>query len=229
MGYTVIISHPASRHSKAQSTKSNQSQRSKDPPEKPPTLKQDHQIFITIHHRNELSLDKSRRDLGSSAYHWGILLAPRRSRGANCHAFDVTDGSSPDPLVRKDNNPNFEWKFRVKKNVNPDHSGSLLLRIRIGKIRDSNSSGHAFDNIDTLLRSIPLPVKDNDRSTPSQNCVGWVQAAIRKLQMNGLAEDFDVDFFMANALAFVDRRLADVDHVPGVINHLGKRIRSGCY
>ncbi|KAJ6030368.1 hypothetical protein N7460_010634 [Penicillium canescens] len=187
------------------------------PPHHPPALTPDHQIFISIHHRGELSLDESRRDLGYSAYHWGVLLAPRSPKGACCHAFDVTDGSSPDRLLRMDHNPNFDWLFRVRYYVNPDHSGSLLLRIKVGKVR----MGNAFENIHAILRSIPLPVKG---AGPSQNCVGWIRAAIGKLQANGLAEDFDVDAFMANALTFVDRRLADVDRVPDVINHLGKRI-----
>ncbi|KAJ6060741.1 hypothetical protein N7444_002595 [Penicillium canescens] len=187
------------------------------PPPHPPALTPDHQIFISIHHRGELSLDESRRDLGYSAYHWGVLLAPRSPKGACCHAFDVTDGSSPDRLLRMDHNPNFDWLFRVRYYVNPDHSGSLLLRIKVGKVR----MGNAFENIHAILRSIPLPVKG---AGPSQNCVGWIRAAIGKLQANGLAEDFDVDAFMANALTFVDRRLADVDRVPDVINHLGKRI-----
>ncbi|KAJ6012248.1 hypothetical protein N7522_002603 [Penicillium canescens] len=190
---------------------------SANPPPHPPTLTPDHQIFISIHHRGELSLDESRRDLGYSAYHWGVLLAPRSPKGACCHAFDVTDGSSPDRLLRMDHNPNFDWLFRVRYYVNPDHSGSLLLRIKVGKVR----MGNAFENIHAILRSIPLPVKG---AGPSQNCVGWIRAAIGKLQANGLAEDFDVDAFMANALTFVDRRLADVDRVPDVINHLGKRI-----
>ncbi|OQD85348.1 hypothetical protein PENANT_c010G07828 [Penicillium antarcticum] len=194
----------------------------KDDP--PPTLTKDHQIFISIHHRGELSLDERRRELGISAYHWGVLLAPRHPRGPDCHAFDVTDGSSPDRLLRRDNNPDFKWHFRVKNYVNPDHSGSLLLRILIGKIKIGKSNGDAFERIDALLRSIPLPVKGSSGAMPSQNCVGWIRAAIRKLQANGLAEEFDVDSFMDHALAFVDRRLADVDHVPDVINHLGKKI-----
>jgi hypothetical protein len=130
-----------------------------------------------------------------------------------------------------DNNPNFEWRFRVRYYVNPDHSGSLLLRIKVGKVKMGSGNGNgngngaganAFENIHAILRSIPLPAKG--AAGPRQNCVGWIRAAIRKLQANGLAEEFDVDAFMANALAFVDRRLTDVDRVPDVIDHLGKRI-----
>jgi hypothetical protein len=91
-----------------------------------------------------------------------------------------------------------------------------------GNGNGNGAGANAFENIHAILRSIPLPAKG--AAGPRQNCVGWIRAAIRKLQANGLAEEFDVDAFMANALAFVDRRLTDVDRVPDVIDHLGKRI-----
>jgi hypothetical protein len=51
---------------------------------------------------------------------------------ADCHSDkNVTDGSTPDPVMRRDLNPDFQWTYRVKSNVHPESCDSLLISRRI--------------------------------------------------------------------------------------------------
>jgi hypothetical protein len=141
-------------------------------------------VMLTIHHRDELSLGPNRARLGYATYHWGILIQPKKSKGSDSNAYDVSDGAF---------NPNFEWRFRATRGVDPLRSGRLLGRVMIGKV----SNNVADTQIEAILRAVPLPVQN---TTPEQNCVTWILAAIPALQQHGLAEVFDVDQLLASAL-----------------------------
>ncbi|RMZ76315.1 hypothetical protein DV738_g4993, partial [Chaetothyriales sp. CBS 135597] len=158
--------------------------------------------MVTIHHRDQLSLGNNREALGLSAFHWGILIQPKNPKGNDSHAFDVSDASIPDPLTRRDLNPNHDWHFRPKLAVNPLLSGRLLGRIMIGKVPKDFTD----DAIEALLKTVPLPVKN---ATPNQNCATWIVAAIQLLQDRGLAEPFNVSDFMSKALALGDQWLGN--------------------
>ncbi|OAG35750.1 hypothetical protein AYO21_10067 [Fonsecaea monophora] len=143
-------------------------------------------VRVVIRHRDEFSHGDSRKQLGQAAYHWGILIQPKNPKGFDSNVYDVTDATVPDPITRVDLNPNHDWRIRSKMSVNPMHSGRLLGRVMIGKV----PSHITIEGIDDILRQVPLPIKS---STPVQNCVNWVLAAIEVMQKQGLAEAFDVD------------------------------------
>lgn len=67
--------------------------------------------MLTIHHRDELSLGSNRTRLGYAAYHWGILTQPKKPKGSDSNACDISNGTRPDPMTRQDLNPNYDWQF----------------------------------------------------------------------------------------------------------------------
>ena len=67
---------------------------------------------------------------------------------------------------------------------------------------------------------VPLPMKG---AAPDQNCVTWIEAALRALQDEELVEEFDVDEFMAYALRFADRRMAEGGR-PEYVNYTSRRM-----
>ncbi|KAJ5790601.1 uncharacterized protein N7518_007612 [Penicillium psychrosexuale] len=180
-----------------------------------------YQVFLAVYHRGELSLGEYRRRLGFSAYHWAILLfdAPNN----RYYAFDVTDGASPDPVYRRDLNPDYQWTYRVKNNVHPASCDSLLIRMAIGEVND----GVGPDSIKILLRSVPLPIKGAE---PVQNCVTWIKAAIHKLRFHGYASDlYNIDTTIDRALAYADLRIMDPVNSVSVIDHLGNEMVQNVY
>lgn len=172
-------------------------------------------VFITWHHRHEFSIGENRQRFGSAAYHWGVLISPKKSVTRDCYAYDVSDGPHPDPMTGVDHNPNRDWVFRAKPNVNPMLSGHLLGRIMIGKV--PRSVTHA--EIQTCLESIPLPRKG---VLPEENCVSWVKSAVRRLQEKGLAERFDIDRLVADSLAFADQRMESPNSTANIINYTSR-------
>jgi hypothetical protein len=175
------------------------------------------QVFLSLHHRDALSIGGNRQRFGHAAYHWGILISPKSSKGPDCYAFDVSDGILLDPVRRVNLNPEGNWLFREKANINPEKSGHLLGRVMIGKVPNEVT----YAEIHGLLRAIPLPQKG---AVPEQNCVTWTRAAIFKLQENGLVERFDLDRFMDESLAFADQRLQSTESTPASINYTGRRM-----
>lgn len=151
-------------------------------------------VMVTIHHRGRLSLRENWTRLGRSAYHWGILIQPKNPKDHDSNAFDVSDGMAVDPITHRDLNPNLEWNFRAKT----DASGSLLGKVMIGKVPNKVKN----NEIESRLREVPLPIQDT-----AQNCVTWTMAAIQVLQNEGMAENLDVDQFMAKALGLADEWL----------------------
>ncbi|KAJ5550595.1 hypothetical protein N7535_001462 [Penicillium sp. DV-2018c] len=173
------------------------------------------QVFLSLHHRYALSIGENRQRLGHAAYHWGILIAPKRSKGPDCYAFDATDGIILDS--GRDLNPEGNWHFREKANHNPEKDGHFLGRVMIGKVPNEVT----YAEIHGLLAAIPLPQKG---ALPEQNCVTWTRAAICELQRKGLVEQFDLDRFMDESLAFADRRLKDTDSTPVSMNYTSRRM-----
>ncbi|CAH0056352.1 unnamed protein product [Clonostachys solani] len=164
-------------------------------------------VVIALYHRNRLSLGNNRPRLGYEAYHWGILIIPRRSLEARrlplCSAYDATDFSVIDPKTREDLNPNHDWLFRAQHDIDPSATGRLIGRIIVGKLPNHVSKS----NLDTLLADVPLPAKD---ASPPQSCVTWALAALGALQNAGLAWSFDIKPFQDWALAYGDRCMVDL-------------------
>ncbi|KAK4867569.1 hypothetical protein LT330_001079 [Penicillium expansum] len=175
-----------------------------------------YQLFVAVYHRGELSLGDYRKRLGFSAYHWAILVLD--SNTERYHAYDVTDGSSPDPVMRRDLNPDFQWTYRVKTNVHPESCDSLLIRMAIGEVDD----GIGPDTIKLLLQSVQLPIKG---AYPPQNCVNWIRAVLHKLRFHGYTHNLhDIEMTIDRALAYADLRMMDPDHSVAVIDHLGNEL-----
>ncbi|CAG8921750.1 unnamed protein product [Penicillium salamii] len=173
------------------------------------------QVFLALHHRASLSIGENRQRLGYAAYHWGILVSPKISKGPDYYVFDVSDGILLDPVNRVNLNPNGDWHFREKANMDPEENGNLLGRVMIGKVPNEVTYAEIHD----FLRTIPLPQKG---VLPEQNCVTWTRAAICRLQENGLVEKFDLNRFMDESLAFADQRLQNLNTTPARINYTGR-------
>lgn len=174
-------------------------------------------VFVSLHHRYSLSIRENRQRLRHAAYHWAILICPKKPKGSDSHSFDVSDGIILHPTQKVDLNPEGNWFFRAEANAQPDDSPHLLGRVMIGKLPNEVS----YENLHSLLEQIPLPEKDAE---PVQNCVSWTRAAIRKLQENGFAEQFDLDPFMDKALAFADQRLHETTATSTSINYTTRRM-----
>ncbi|KAJ5473493.1 hypothetical protein N7475_003059 [Penicillium sp. IBT 31633x] len=175
------------------------------------------QVFLSLYHRDSLSLSNNRQRLGYAAYHWGIIVAPKNSKGSNCYVFDVSDGIILDSVNRVNLNPDGDWHFRERANVHPERSGHLLGMVMIGKVPNEIS----YAQIRGILELIPLPRKD---ALPEQNCVSWTKAAISRLQENSLVEKFELDRFMDESLAFADQRLRSTESTSPRINYTGRRM-----
>ncbi|KIW25873.1 uncharacterized protein PV07_09009 [Cladophialophora immunda] len=171
-------------------------------------------VMIAVHHRGKLSLGDNRKELGRSAYHWGILVQRKKPRGLDSNAYDATDGTLLDPLTGVDHNSNHDWRFRSKLGTEPMQSGQILVRITIGKVPPHITNAR----IEALLKAVPLPDKS---ATPRQSCVTWTMAAIEVMQKEGLAEAFDVNQFMDKALEVADEWIKNP--VPGRIYNYTNR------
>lgn len=166
-------------------------------------------VTVTIHHRDKLSTRENRTRLGLSAYHWGIRTQPKNPKKIqHSRAYDVSDGArpGPDPQIQQDPNPNHDWHFRVRSDSGDSPSlssgdqGRLLGRVMIGKVPNDVKDA----DVEEILKNVPLPAKDTE-----QNCVSWTSAAIQALQKEKLAEEFDVDQFMAKVVELADEWLRD--------------------
>ncbi|KAJ5542478.1 hypothetical protein N7535_004899 [Penicillium sp. DV-2018c] len=173
-------------------------------------------LFLEVHHRNELSLGDNRRRLGFSAYHWSILLFDKENN--RFHVYDITDGSSQDRLKRCELNPDHEWTYRVKSDVNPDACESRLIRMTIGEVSD----GLGPETIKDLILSVPLPIKG---AVPAQGAITWIKMVLCMLRRHGYAPEFgDVEMVVARALAYADLRLAHLEDSVGFIDYLGNQV-----
>lgn len=124
-------------------------------------------VFVSLHHRYALSIGENRQRFNYAAYHWGILICPKKKpNGPDSHAFDVSDGILLHPTHRVDLNPDGNWLFRAEANANPDDNSHLLGRVMIEKVPDEVR----YVKIHSLLEEIPLPQKG---TVPEQNCVSW--------------------------------------------------------
>ncbi|KAH8425148.1 uncharacterized protein LDX57_002897 [Aspergillus melleus] len=139
------------------------------------------QVWVSLHSRGALSLGANRTQLGYAAFHWGILISPKVSTGADCHAYDVTDSIILDSNSRTNLNSQNDWRFRHNPNDDLERNAGILGMVMIGKVPNDVS----YDEIETHLASLPLPDKD---AQPAQNCVTWTMAAIGKLQGIGISK-----------------------------------------
>lgn len=80
------------------------------------------------------------------AYHWGVLLAPKKSNGSDNIAYNVSDGIRLDSETGQDLNSERDWFFRIKNKVNPLDSGRLIGRVMIGKV-PAQTTDDVLENI----------------------------------------------------------------------------------
>jgi hypothetical protein len=157
-------------------------------------------VFLTLFGRDKLSVRENRMRLGSEAYHWALLIAPKsfqKSTAAVCHSFDVTNGAKVDPENRVNLNPNGDWYHRHNQTMDPAGTGRLLCMIMIGKVPNNVD----IAQIVTALSQLQLP----SRHVQGQHCVWWIKRAVRQLQLMGLAEQFDIDRLEADGLRLADQ------------------------
>ena len=175
-------------------------------------------IYITIHHRGALSLGKDRAKLQHSAFHWGILVAPKSFNGTDCTMYDVTNSLQPIQDHRHDLNVDGNWFFRSRQHVNLFRDNVKVIgRIMIGKVPNNISD----DRIEGILKNeVPLPDKE---AVPVQNCVSWTWSAVQALQDGGLvAQKFRVEDLAAWALEYADYCIANLN--PLNVREFDKRL-----
>lgn len=79
-------------------------------------------VYVALQHRGQLSLGQNRLEQQCNAYHWGILISPKISKGHDCLALDATDAADLDPNTCVDRNHNHDWRFR-SRTLDPLESG----------------------------------------------------------------------------------------------------------
>lgn len=122
------------------------------------------QVFLSLYYRDTLFIGGNRQRFGHATYHWGILISPKSSKELDCYAFDISDRILLDPIRRVNLNPEGDWLFREKANINPERSGHLLRRVMIRKVPNKIT----YTEIHGLLEAISLPHKG---TLPEQNYV----------------------------------------------------------
>ncbi|KAK4153917.1 hypothetical protein C8A00DRAFT_14897, partial [Chaetomidium leptoderma] len=169
-------------------------------------------VTVALYHRGDFSRGHMRGVFGYEAYHWGILVTPEVSQGRDCYSFDATDASEIDPVTFSLRNPTMDWWFRGRDHVDPALSSKLLGRIVIGQVPDEVLNTELRD----FFKQVPLPVRNKD---PQQSCVTWVVNAIRALQMQGWAGEFELDQFKDWALSYADDRMRGLDSKEPKVAH----------
>ncbi|OJD10261.1 hypothetical protein ACJ73_09863, partial [Blastomyces percursus] len=156
-------------------------------------------LFISIHHRDEMSLQEGiRKTYG--AYHWGVLLAPKKSNGRGNMTYYVSDGVRLNGETGQDLNSERDWFFRVNNNVNPLDSGRLVGRVMIGKVPPQTTE----NDLEIILRGVPLPDKES-----GERCRHWVWNAISTLQNESVIPNFDIEEFKVWILYYANQCLAN--------------------
>ncbi|KAJ5380794.1 uncharacterized protein N7496_003222 [Penicillium cataractarum] len=167
-------------------------------------------VYITLHHRDDLSLPHNRKKMGYGAYNWSIIITPKVSTGADSFAYDVTNVPEPDAFFKFESNPDREWRYRQKPHVDPTNCSTLVKKILIGKIPNDIT----YSLIQYLLETIPITENDTHHK---QTGVRWIVHAIHKLQHTVLlAEMFSIREFMDEAIKLADERLRLGSSVPEV-------------
>nr|OQO26403.1 hypothetical protein B0A51_05589 [Rachicladosporium sp. CCFEE 5018] len=122
-------------------------------------------IAIELFHRDQISIEPGARDrLGWAMYHWAILLRPKDFKQIDASvSYDVTDGIQLDPATRTDLNPEHNWRFRIRRPVNPLATGHFLGAIEIGKL-PAKVTPQQFE---TLLSQVTIPLKNQSKDAES--------------------------------------------------------------
>ncbi|KAH7262794.1 hypothetical protein BKA59DRAFT_39470 [Fusarium tricinctum] len=157
-------------------------------------------ITLALYDRDNFSRGNARRTFGYEAYHWGIIIMPEGSQERDCIAFEATDASTIDPVTFRMNNPTMDWFMRRKDESDPEFGTKLLGCIIIGQVPDAISNAQ----LEALFGTVPLPVKNTH---PQQSCVTWAIDAIRVLQKQGWASQFELNGFKDWALYYADERI----------------------
>lgn len=156
------------------------------------TMTDKRRVFVGICHRDELSLKENRERLGSAAYHWSIIVAPKgvqKSDTMSCDVYEVTNGVSRG------------WWLR-HTNAKPQLSSTFLCMIMIGKIPNTVDP----TQLTNTLISLPFP----NRHLPNQGCLWWTMQAVGRLQSLGLAENFAIKKLEAKGVEHADESLKEL-------------------
>ncbi|PFH57549.1 hypothetical protein XA68_14885 [Ophiocordyceps unilateralis] len=155
-------------------------------------------VQIALYARSDHSFGPARHRGGYESYHWAILVSPKRPRGKDVDAYDVTDNVIVDPETHKNLNPSRQFYLQIKRGVTPTSSTKLVGRVSLCKLKDSVTQ----DDLEAIIRRVPIP---NKLANPPQSCVTWARNAIAELQDAGLLRSFDLDKFSNWALRFADK------------------------
>lgn len=170
-------------------------------------------VYITLHHRDDLSLPHNRKKMGYGAYNWAIVISPKVSMGGDSFAYDVTNVPEPDSFPKFESNPDREWRYRQKPHVDPANCSTIVKKIMIGKIPNDIT----YSLIQSCLESIPIEQNDTHHK---QTGVRWIVLAIHKLQHTVLlAEKFSIREFIDEAVKLTDERLRLGPSVPEVTDY----------
>ena len=176
-------------------------------------------VWIILNHRASLSVGAQRQRLGIAAFHWSIMIAPKQSCGADCAAFDVSDGPLTDAGGRiTDPNTAHHWHFREKRKVDPTRSSTLVTQVLVGKLDD----GKTIDSVRSALRRVPIPTTGK---AAEENCATWALSAYQELVHDKIASGANIQTLRDEALKNADAFIANPDAKKRIINLSGRPLR----
>lgn len=168
------------------------------------------EIAVALYRRDPISSDPRRREIYKhEAYHWGILI---KTSGRYYDAYDATDRNAIDPITFRQENPQGDWWFHARQDVDLSHSGKILGYIVIGTV----PSAQTRNGVKLFLEEVPLPKKN---SNPQESCVTWVGNAIRKFRDAHCVADFRIGTFLDWALMYADQRLRYPEETEEVVHY----------
>ena len=182
-----------------------------------PVMGNKRQVFVSLHHRDSLSLFLSLsarigNDLAMQRTIGGFSFLPKipkhQTAMLSTLAMDLSD-----PVNRSNRNEGSNWHFREKLNVDPTQSGQLIGIVMVGKVPHEATDDA---QICGLLKAIPLPRRG---LVPKQNCVTCTKAAICKLRENGFVKGSDLDRVMDEMLVFADQRIYRTKSTPNRLTY----------
>ncbi|EAS32276.1 uncharacterized protein CIMG_03300 [Coccidioides immitis RS] len=116
--------------------------------------------------------------------------------------YDISDSLQLDSKTGQDLNPERDWYFRLKNNVDPLGSGQLIGWVMIGKVSPQTTD----NDLENLFSGIALPDKES-----GERCHHWVWRAVSALQNESVIPKFDIKKFKDWLLDYANQWLAKPD------------------
>ncbi|KID75531.1 uncharacterized protein G6M90_00g045840 [Metarhizium brunneum] len=138
---------------------------------------------------------EARKAAGIEAFHWGIHITPEGALKSEktTSLFHV--------INQEENIKLFQYE---KRTINPFRQRVIFARVKVGTLPATVS----VDKVDELLSQVQAPSK---LENPGDSCVTWAVCGIKKLQENGIIENFDTAGFADKVLEYGEQQTRALD------------------